>query len=115
MKTTTVLPLWLLSFVCLAQNPVVPGAIQTKLIRDETSQMIGYACKDTTRIEIGGVTNRFVVTKPTLTVITQVEMKGMPAPWVDTTVADAKNLRPVRCIIRRTMPSVLWSCTLVSI
>jgi len=58
--------------------------------------MVWYALRDTTTVEIGKVTTQISKDKKILTVITRVNMNNMKTPWVDSTVADLRTLKPIR-------------------
>jgi hypothetical protein len=58
--------------------------------------MIWYAIKDTAKFEIGKITTQISVDKSNLTVVTQVSMKNTKTPWIDSTVANLKTLKPIR-------------------
>jgi hypothetical protein len=47
-------------------------------------------------MEIGKVNTSTSSDKKNITVVTQVSMKQMKTPWVDTTVADKNTLKPIR-------------------
>lgn len=80
-----------------AQKPLVPGkkSFEQKWIRDTHYAMVWYAVADTLRREMGRVEVQIAATGSLLTAITEVKLKGMPAKWIDSTVADLKTLRPV--------------------
>jgi hypothetical protein len=58
--------------------------------------MTWYSLRDTAKFEIGKVTTKISTDKTNLTVVTQVSMKNMKMPWVDSTVANLKTLKPIR-------------------
>ncbi len=58
--------------------------------------MAWYAMRDTIKMEMGKVTTHISADKENITVVTQVNLKNMQSPWVDTTIAHAETLAPVR-------------------
>jgi hypothetical protein len=71
-------------------------AFDKKWINNSTYQMTWYALKDTAKFEIGKITTQILIDKSNLTVVSQVSMKNMKTPWVDSTVANLKTLKPIR-------------------
>ena len=90
--------LTLASFTSDAQNLLIPSkkSFDKKWVKNATYQMTWYALKDTVKYEMGKVTTQISADKTNLTVITQVSMKNMKTPWVDSTIANIKTLKPVR-------------------
>ena len=81
-----------------AQIILTPGknSFDSKWIKNQTYQMKWFTLKDTSKFEIGEVSTQIVSDKKYLTIITQVNMKSSKSPWVDTTIADIKTLKPIR-------------------
>lgn len=81
----------------IAQN-LVPSknVVEKKWLKNQAYQMIWYALRDTAKFEIGKVKTEINFKENNLTIITQVTMKQSPAPWIDTTVAHAEDLQPIR-------------------
>ena len=81
-----------------AQIILTPGknSFDSKWIKNQTYQMKWFALKDTSKFEMGEVSTQIVSDKKYLTIITQVNMKSSKSPWVDTTIADIKTLKPIR-------------------
>jgi hypothetical protein len=81
-----------------AQTTLVPSknAVEKKWIKSQDYQMVWYAIRDTSKMEIGKVNTSISSNKKNITVVTQVSMKQMKTPWVDTTVADKNTLKPIR-------------------
>lgn len=98
MKSLIFTILTLVSFVCNAQNLLIPSkkAFDKKWIKNSNYQMIWYVIKDTSKFEIGKITTQIMKDKKNLTVITQVSMKNVKTSWVDSTVAKIKTLKPIR-------------------
>jgi hypothetical protein len=86
------------SFTSNAQNVLTPSkkSFDKKWVKNTNYQMIWYALRDTAKFEIGKVTTQILTDKINLTVITQVSMKNMKTAWVDSTIANIKNLKPIR-------------------
>jgi hypothetical protein len=98
MKLTLTAIIALFTLFAKAQAPLSPAknAFEKKWIKDETYQMKWFALRDTIKMEIGEVTTQNSSTPNTLTIITTVNMKGSKTPWIDTTVAKAADLTPIR-------------------
>jgi hypothetical protein len=81
-----------------AQTILVPSknAVEKKWIKNQDYQMVWYALRDTARMEIGKVNTSISSDNKNITVVTQVSMKQMKTPWVDTTVAEKSTLKPIR-------------------
>lgn len=81
-----------------AQNLLTPSkkSFDKRWIKNTTYQMTWYTLKDTAKFEMGRVTTQISTDKTNLTVVTQVSMKNMKTPWVDSTVANLKTLKPIR-------------------
>jgi hypothetical protein len=80
-----------------AQDKLAPGkkGIETKWIKNEQSQMSWCIFRDTAKLEIGKVTTTITKDNGKVTVVSNMAMKKMTSPWVDSTVADAKTLKPI--------------------
>jgi len=98
MKSILFSVLVITSLTSHAQSLLTPSkkAFDKKWIKNANYQMTWYALKDTSKFEIGKVTTQILTDKNNLTVITQVSMKNMKTPWIDSTVANIKTLKPVR-------------------
>jgi hypothetical protein len=85
------------AFFVNSQTRLIPAkkVVDKKWLKNQQYQMAWYAIKDTVKFEIGKVTTQISNEKNRITVVTQVNMKKATSPWVDTTIADAKDLRPV--------------------
>jgi hypothetical protein len=81
-----------------AQTTLGPSknAVEKKWIKNQNYQMVWYALRDTARMEIGKVSTAISSDNKNITVVTQVSMKQMKTPWVDTTVAEKSTLKPIR-------------------
>jgi len=80
-----------------AQMSLTPGkkVFEKTWIKNQTYQMKWFAIRDTSKFEMGEVSTQVVRDNRYLTLVTQVKMKISKAPWVDTTIADAKTLKPI--------------------
>jgi len=89
--------LTIISVSAHAQSPLTPGknSFQKKWIKNETSQMTWYVVRDTVKTEIGKVSNQIVRDKKFITAITIVTVKNMKSPWIDSTIAEIENLKPI--------------------
>jgi hypothetical protein len=98
MKLLTLSLLTLVTAISNAQTILTPSkkAFEKKWVNNANYQMTWYALKDTVKYEMGKVTTQIYRDKKTLTVVTQVSMKNMKSPWVDSTVANLKTLKPIR-------------------
>jgi hypothetical protein len=81
-----------------AQNILTPSkkSFNKEWVKNSNYEMTWYALKDTAKFEMGRVTTQILTNDKILTVITKVSMKNMKAPWIDSTVAELKTLKPVR-------------------
>jgi hypothetical protein len=81
-----------------AQKLLTPSkkSFEEKWIKNSTYQMIWYALKDSAKFEMGKVTTQILAKNEKLIIITQVSMKNMKAPWIDSTVANLKTLAPIK-------------------
>ena len=81
-----------------AQMSLTPGkkVFEKKWIKNQTYQMEWFAMRDTSKFEMGSVSTQTLSDNKYLTIITRVNMKNSKAPWVDTTVAEIKTLKPIR-------------------
>lgn len=86
------------SLVGKAQNLLTPSknSFESKWVKNANYKMVWYALKDTAKIEIGKIATQILTADKTLMVVTNVSMKNMKVPWVDTTVAEMKTLQPIR-------------------
>lgn len=81
-----------------AQNLLTPSknSFDKKWVKSTGYQMVWYALNDTTKFEMGRVSTQISTDKKNLIITTQVSLKNMKAPWIDSTVADIKSLKPIR-------------------
>lgn len=98
MKSIFFSVLAILSFAANAQKLLTPSqrSFEKKWVKNSSYQMTWYALKDTSKFEIGKVSTQILVNTKNITVVTQVNMKNMKAPWVDSSIADVKTLQPIR-------------------
>lgn len=81
-----------------SQKLLTPGNsnIDSKLIKDETSEAVWYAENAGTKIEIGTIiTDLKKLNKTDLLIKTTVKMKQAPDAWVDSTIVKTANFQPV--------------------
>lgn len=80
-----------------AQTNLVPGkkSFEKKWIKREAYRMTWYALKDTAKFEIGEVSTQISTDKKNLILVTNVNMKNMKTPWIDSTIANIATLRPI--------------------
>jgi len=98
MKTTLLIIFTFFTFICNAQNLLVPGknAFEKKWIKNQDYKMQWFSVRDTSRIQIGEVVTKILTEKNTLSIVTSVEMKNSKTPWIDSTVANIADLSPIR-------------------
>lgn len=97
MRNIVLLLLLMISLVSPAQNLLVPGtkSFEKKWVRDDSYEMTWYAFRDTSKIEIGKVSIQIINNRKNVIVVTQINLKNMRGPWIDSTIADAQTLKPV--------------------
>jgi hypothetical protein len=82
-----------------AQKTLTPSntRLESKFIKDETSNAIWYAQQGDQKMEIGKITNEVKkVDKTTLLIKTSVKMNQAPdKPWVDSTLVKISNFQPI--------------------
>lgn len=82
-----------------AQKTLTPSntKLESKFIKDETSNAIWYAQQGDQKMEIGKITNEVKkVDKTTLLIKTTVKMNQAPdKPWVDSTLVKISNFQPI--------------------
>lgn len=82
-----------------AQNTLSPNNVklESKFIKNETSNAIWYAQQGDQKMEIGKITNEVKkVDKTTLLIKTTVKMNQAPdKPWVDSTLVKISNFQPI--------------------
>lgn len=82
-----------------AQKTLTPSntKLESKFIKDETSNAIWYAQQGDQKMEIGKITNEVKkVDKTTLLIKTSVKMNQAPdKPWVDSTLVKISNFQPI--------------------
>ncbi|WP_160136081.1 hypothetical protein [Chryseobacterium sp. c4a] len=96
------------TFLCLlllssthffSQNLLTPknSGIDSKLIQDETSEMLWYAENAGTKIEIGSITTELKkLNKTELLIKTMVKLKQTPdAKWTDSTIVKSSDFSPI--------------------
>lgn len=80
-----------------AQEIIKPtkGIVEQKLIRDQAYQLRWLMVRDTAKIQIGVVDYNVKVAGDKIQVITNVQMKGAPSSWIDTTIVRKADLSPI--------------------
>lgn len=86
-----------LTLMAHAQTTLVPGEniVDKKWLSSQTYQMAWYALKDTMRFEIGKTTTKIAIDNKSIAVVTTITMKQNPVTWIDSTIANKKDLSPV--------------------
>lgn len=95
--TITAIALFLTIFVN-AQSILIPTKNLTdkKWLKNQNYEMAWFGLKDTTKFEIGKMRTQISNDNGKIIVVTQVSMKQMKTPWIDSTIADSKTLKPIR-------------------
>ncbi|RAJ08942.1 DUF3108 domain-containing protein [Arenibacter echinorum] len=65
------------------------------LIKSETSEMTWFMLKDSLIVEIGNVQTKIQKEKERLYIITTVNMKQSPNEWIDSTIVETLNFKPI--------------------
>ncbi len=79
-----------------AQNALTPSkkVFDKKWIKNETTEMIWYALKDTTKIEMAKVATSIIANKKDLLLVTEVKLKSSKSKWIDSSIATLATLQP---------------------
>lgn len=98
MKSILFFILTIASTTVNAQSLLVPStkSFEKKWLKNANYQMTWCALKDTAQLEIGTVRTQISIQKKNITVVTEVNMKNRQAPWIDSTVAVLKSLKPIK-------------------
>ncbi|MFV9550440.1 hypothetical protein [Algibacter sp. PT7-4] len=67
----------------------------THLLKPETSKMSWFIVRDSTKIKIGDIYTDVKKNKSRVIITTTVVMKQSPNKWVDSTIVNAKNFKPI--------------------
>ncbi len=96
MKKIAFFLLTALSCSLYAQKALTPGkkSFQSQWLKPEKQHMTWYAVKDTTLFEIGKISSQ-ISTDKQLIVVTEVNLKNSPSPWIDSTSAEISTLKPI--------------------
>ncbi|MCM4153961.1 hypothetical protein DHD05_20420 [Arenibacter sp. N53] len=65
------------------------------LIKSETSEMTWFMRKDSLKVEIGNVQTKIQKEKERIFIITIVNMKQSPTEWIDSTIVETLNFKPI--------------------
>jgi len=86
-----------ISLMGWSQEIIVPkkNVVAQKWIKDQSYQMSWAMVRDTNRMTIGVVSTKVEVLGDKVQVVTEVKMKGSPAPWIDSTIVRKTDLSPV--------------------
>ncbi len=98
MKLIITVMMALITNTVMAQSSLVPGknSFEKKWLKNETYQMTWFTIKDSVKFEIAEVSTTVSLDKKYITIVTVVNMKNSNLPWIDTTIADALTLQPIR-------------------
>ncbi|MCX2679011.1 hypothetical protein OOZ15_03575 [Galbibacter sp. EGI 63066] len=66
-----------------------------KFIENESSEMTWFMLQDTVKMEIGKVLTEIEKKKGEIVVITTVDMKQSPSKWIDSTIVETTNFKPI--------------------
>jgi len=75
-------------------NPVNNPA-NKEFIKSETSEMNWFMLQDTLKVQIGRVKTEIQKKKKNIFIITTVHMKQSPTKWIDSTVVETLNFKPI--------------------
>src|SRR5438045_3432921 len=70
-------------------------AVEKKWIRNEHYKMGWYSITDTTETEIGSITTVIKKNNDSIMVIAEITRMQMKGQWIDSTIADSKNMMPI--------------------
>lgn len=65
------------------------------LIKSGTSEMAWFMLKDSLKIQIGNVQTKIQKEKERIYIITTVNMKQSPTKWIDSTIVETQNFKPI--------------------
>lgn len=79
-----------------AQNAITPSkiAFDKKWIKNESTEMVWYSLRDTTKIEMAKVATSIIVNKKGLLLVTEVKLKSSKGKWIDSSIATLATLQP---------------------
>lgn len=98
MKLFSILVFSFSFIVCQGQDYLRPGkeSFEKKWIKNHSYQMTWYALRDSSKFEMGKVKTDIIADKEKLTIVTEVSLKNMKSPWIDSSIADFNTLAPIR-------------------
>jgi hypothetical protein len=79
------------------EKPLSPlnNPANKSLLKSETSEMNWFMLKDTLKVQIGKVQTQIQKKKEKIYIITTVDMKQSTTKWVDSTIVETQNFKPV--------------------
>ncbi|CAM3975299.1 MULTISPECIES: hypothetical protein [Flavobacterium] len=67
----------------------------SKLLKPETSEMNWFMIKDSVKVQIGKLQTQIEKKKNQIFIITTVEMKQSSTKWIDSTIVETQNFKPI--------------------
>lgn len=67
----------------------------SKLLKPETSEMNWFMIKDSVKVQIGKLQTQIKKKKNQIFIITTVEMKQSSTKWIDSTIVETQNFKPI--------------------
>jgi hypothetical protein len=68
---------------------------KSELLKPETSEMNWFMIKDSVKVQIGKLQTQIEKKKNQIFIITTVEMKQSSTKWIDSTIVEAQNFKPI--------------------
>lgn len=81
-----------------SQNPALSptnNPTNSKLLKPETSEMNWFMVKDSVKVQIGKLQTQIEKKKNQTFIITTVEMKQSSTKWIDSTIVETQNFKPI--------------------
>jgi len=79
------------------ETPLSPinNSADINLIKNETSEMNWFMVRDSLKMQIGTVQTQIEKEKEKISIITTVNMKQSPTKWIDSTIVETLNFKPL--------------------
>ncbi len=96
MRYLSLFILLIINSVTNAQKLVpAKNVVDKKWLNNRQYQMVWYVLRDTSRFEIGRITTTVNNDNDKITVVSNISVKKGSTAWIDSTVASAKDLKPI--------------------